>query len=242
MKYILLMAVTLSFQSLQAQVFIEKGMIEYEVNLNNHKALGTGTWAEMFKDKIPKLSTSYYQLTFDSDKSIYVFNRKEEKTKSPIGFGSDGEENVWFNDYAKENFTQQKSVFGDTYLLTDSLLRIDWKMTNESREIAGFNCRKAVGKLFDSVYVFAFYTDEITVSGGPMSLNGLPGMIMGITIPRMFTSWVATRLEINGIDSKKIVAPTKGKKKKAKELQSTVVAVTKDWGNWGQKSVWDIFL
>ena len=242
MKYILLTAVTLSFQSLQAQVFIEKGMIEYEVNLNNHKALGTGTWAEMFKDKIPKLSTSYYQLTFDSDKSIYVFNRKEEKTKSPIGFGSDGEENVWFNDYAKENFTQQKSVFGDTYILTDSLIKIDWKMTNESREIAGFNCRKAVGKLFDSVYVFAFYTDEIIVSGGPMSLHGLPGMIMGITIPRMFCSWVATKLEVNAVDVKKINAPTKGKKKKAKELQETVVKATKDWGSWGQQAVWNIFL
>ena len=53
------MAVTLSFQSLQAQVFIEKGMIEYEVILNNHKAMGEGTWAEMFKDRVPKLSTSY---------------------------------------------------------------------------------------------------------------------------------------------------------------------------------------
>ena len=115
-------------------------------------------------------------------------------------------------------------------------------MTNETREIAGFNCRKAIGKLFDSVYVFAFYTDEITVSGGPMSLHGLPGMILGITIPRMFTSWVATKLEVNGIDTKKIVAPTKGKKRKAKELQPTIVEATKDWGSWGRRAVWDIFL
>ena len=115
-------------------------------------------------------------------------------------------------------------------------------MTNETRQIAGFNCRKAVGKLFDSVYVFAFYTDEITTSGGPMSLHGLPGMIMGITIPRMFTSWVATKLQVNGIDDKKIVAPTKGKKKKAKELQETVVKATKDWGSYGQHRVWQIFL
>ena len=126
MKYIIIIALSLSFKSLQAQMFIEKGMIEYTVVVNNHKAMGDGRWAEMFKDKIPKLSTSYYQLTFNADKSIYVFNRKDEKTKSPIGFGNDGaEENVWFNDYANENFTQQKSVFGDTYLLTDSLLRID---------------------------------------------------------------------------------------------------------------------
>jgi GLPGLI family protein len=241
MKYIILLAACFSFQSLPAQVFIEKGMIEYEVNLNNHKALGEGTWAEMIRDKIPKLSTSYYQLTFDTDKSIYLFSRKDEKTKAP--WGNDGaEDNIWYNDYANDNFIQQKSVFGDTYILTDSLIKIDWKMTNESRVIAGFNCRKAVGKLFDSVYVFAFYTDEITISGGPMSLHGLPGMIMGITIPRMFCSWVATKLEVNGVNYSKIIAPVKGRKKKAKELQETVVKATKDWGNWGQQAVWNIFL
>jgi len=240
MKNIFLIALTLSFSSLKGQVFIEKGMIEYEVKVNNHKAMGEGAWAEMFKDKIPKLSTSYYQLTFDTDKSIYLFNRKDEKTKSP--WGNEGEDNVWFNDYKKESFVQQKSVFGDTYILTDSLIKIDWKVTNENREIAGFNCRKAVGKLFDSVYVFAFYTDEITISGGPMSLHGLPGMILGITIPRMFSSWVATKLEVNGVNYSTINAPTKGKKKKATELQETVVKVTKDWGNWGQQAVWGIFL
>jgi GLPGLI family protein len=212
MKYILAIATFLTCQSLHAQLFIEKGMIEYEVKLNNHKALGEGTWAEMIKDKIPKLSTSYYQLTFDSDKSIYKFDRKDEKSKSPFGWQNEGEENLWYNDYANYNFVQQKAVFGNTYILTDSLIKIDWKMTNESREIAGFNCRKAVGKLFDSVYVFAFYTDEITVSGGPMSLHGLPGMIMGITIPRMNCSWVATKLVVNGVNYSSIVAPTKGKK------------------------------
>ncbi len=241
MKYIFCLAFLLCFKAAAAQVFIDKGMIEYEVKVNNHKAMGEGTWADMMRDKFPKLSTSYYQLTFNTDKSIYLFNRKDEKTKMP--WGNEGEDNVWFNDYKSESFVQQKSVFGDTYILTDSLIKIDWKMTNETREIAGFNCRKAVGKLFDSVYVFAFYTDEITVSGGPMGLHGLPGMILGVTIPRMFSSWVASKLEINGVNYNALnTPPTKGKKKKAKDLQETAVKVTKDWGSWGQQAIWGIFL
>jgi len=240
-KLVLLSGFTCLGSLLHAQNFISKGMIEYEVKVNNHKAMGDGSWAEMFKDKTPKLSTTYYQLTFDADKSVYVFNRKDEKSKMPWNNGAD-EDNIWFNDYAHDNFVQQKNVFGENYLIADSLLKMNWRMTNETRQIAGFNCRKAIGKLFDSVYVFAFYTDEITVSGGPMSLHGLPGMILGITIPRMFTSWVATKLEVNGIDTKKLVAPTKGKKRKAKELQQTVISATKDWGNWGQRAVWEIFL
>jgi GLPGLI family protein len=241
MKYIFVIALSFFVNLLKAQVFIDKGLIEYQVVVNNHKAMGEGTWAEMFKDKIPKLSTSYYQLTFDADKSIYLFNRKDEKTKSPWN-NDNGEDNIWYNDYSTEKFTQQKIIFGETYILADSLRKIDWKITNENRMIAGFNCRKAVGVLFDSVYVFAFYTDEITVSGGPMSLHGLPGMILGITIPRMFSSWVATKIEINGINFSKINAPTKGKKRKPVELEANIIEATKDWGKYGQQSVWNMYL
>jgi GLPGLI family protein len=241
MKYVLITIFALSLQSLHAQVFIDQGMIEYTVVVNNHKAMGEGRWAEMFKDRIPKLSTSYYQLTFNTDKSIYLFNRKDDKTKSPFGNDS-GEESIWYNDYNKESFIQQKLIFGNTYILADSMLNIDWKMTNESRVIAGFNCRKAVGVLFDSVYVFAFYTDEITVSGGPMGLHGLPGMILGITIPRMFSSWVASKVQVAGVNYDKIIPPTKGKKKRPRELEGTIIDATKDWGSYGQQAVWNMFL
>ena len=46
-----------------------------------------------------------------------------------------------------------------------------------------------------------------------MGINGLPGMILGLTIPRMFTSYIATTVQVTGIDVKKITLPQKGKKK-----------------------------
>ncbi len=241
MKSILLIFLSCVTVQLSAQQFINQGMIEYEVKINNHKAMSDGEFAEMFKDKIPKLSTAYYQLFFNAEKSIYIFNRKQDEVRIMWDNGN-SDENIWFTDFVKSSFIQQKSVFGETYILTDSLININWKITNETREIAGFNCRKAIGKIFDSVYVFAFYTDEITVSGGPMSLHGLPGMIMGITIPRMFSSWVATKLQLNGVDDKKLTPPTKGIKKKAKDLAGTVIKATKDWGSYGTQAYWSIFL
>ena len=224
------------------QQFINSGMIEFEVRTNNHKVFGDGIWAEMFKDKMPQFSTSWYQFTFNNNKAVYKFDRLDEKTKLPWG-SNNAEDNIWYSDYNEGTFTDQKFVFDNTYLLSDTLMKIDWKLVpNETREIAGFNCRKAVGIIFDSVYVFAFYTDEIVVNGGPMGIHGLPGMIMGITIPRMFTSWIATKLQVNGVNTNIIAAPSKGKKKKATELQESVLKVTKDWGTWGQQSVWNLFL
>src|SRR5258705_8280622 len=168
---------------------------------------------------MPQFSTSYYKYTFNNDKSLYKFDRLDERTKLPWKNWMASEDNVWFTDYSAGTFTNYKSVFGEMYLMSDSLMNIDWKLSpNETREIAGFTCRKATGIIFDSVYVFAFYTDEITIPGGPMGIHGLPGMILGITIPRMYTSWIATKLQAVNVNTNGIVAPQKGKKKKAADL------------------------
>jgi GLPGLI family protein len=240
-RVLFVLAVSISCLT-NAQQFISAGLIEYEVRVNNHRMFGDGIWAQMFKDRMPNFSTYYYQLTFNDNKALYKFDRLNEKDKMPWNDNS-REENIWYSDYASQTFIHQKFVFDNTYILADSLMKINWKLVpNETREIAGFNCRKAQGIIFDSVYVFAFYTDEITVSGGPMGIHGLPGMIMGITIPRMFTSWIATSLKVNGVKTDIIIPPTKGKKKIAGELRATVEKATKDWGTWGQQSVWNIFL
>ncbi len=242
MKKILSFLLLIASTNINAQQFINSGTIEFEMKTNNHKAFGDGIWAEMFKDKIPQFSTYWYSYTFDNNKSLYKFDRQDEKTKIPFG-NNNVEENIWFNDYETGTAVSRKFVFDDNYLLTDSMMKINWKLVpNETREIAGFSCRKAVGIIFDSVYVFAFYTDEILIPGGPMGIHGLPGMILGITIPRMYSSWIATKVDIVNVNKTLITPPLKGKKKQGKDLIENLKKVTSDWGSWGQQAIWNIFL
>lgn len=245
MRSILLIIVSGFFLSVNAQQFVSTGAIEFEVRTNNHKVIGDeGIWAEMFKDKIPQFTTTYYQYVFNDNKSIYKFDRYDEKSRLPRGFGmSNPEDEVWYNDYATGNFSNYRFILGDNYLLTGALMNIEWKLTpTETREIAGFNCRKATGIIFDSVYVFAFYTDEITISGGPMGISGLPGMILGITIPRMYTSYIATKLQVAGVDVRQITPPTRGKKKDFAAIRKDAEKATKDWGRFGQQALWNMSL
>jgi hypothetical protein len=65
---------------------------------------------------------------------------------------------------------------------------------------------------YDSIVVIAFYTDEIIPSSGPESFGGLPGMILGLAIPKMHTTWYATKHESVNQPPKNIVAPKEGKK------------------------------
>ena len=215
--------------TLFAQIFIDKAIIEYEVKSNIKKNMGNNVWDEMRKDKLPTFKTGYYTFTFANNKSIYKFDRWPETDKIPEYMRKDDETNTWYFDHNTGKMIIQKNIFGSSFNIEDSILNLKWTLTNENRNIAGFNCKKAIAKIFDSVYVFAFYTDEIMISGGPCSINGLPGMIMGVTIPRLFTSWIATKVSVNNV-AVNTIQPTAAKKYYSMPfVVKTIDERTKDW-------------
>jgi GLPGLI family protein len=77
--------------------------------------------------------------------------------------------------------------------------------------------------------VFAFYTDEILIPGGPCSINGLPGMILGVTIPRLYTSWIATKVSVVSVDENAIKQVAVKKTYTMSFLKSTIEDRIKDW-------------
>lgn len=212
-----------------AQIFIDKATIEFEVKANIKKNMGNNSWDEMMKDKLPTFKTGYYTFSFADNKSIYKFDRWPENERMPDYMRKDDESNTWYFDHNSNRMFIQKNIFGSAFNIEDSILNLKWTLTNENRNIAGFNCKKAVAKIFDSVYVFAFYTDEIMISGGPCSINGLPGMIMGLTIPRLFTSWIATKVSLNNVAVNKIFPSPSKKYYTMPFIVKTIEDRTKDW-------------
>ena len=212
----------------QAQIFINSAKIEYEVKADIKKTMGNNRWDDMLKDKLPRFKTGYFTLTFANDKSIYQFDHwGAPKLPSFMLEGEDVEK--YYGNYASGNYIMQKNVEGSIITIADSIPKLQWKLVNENREIAGFNCRKAYAVMLDSVYVFAFYTEEITLPGGPASFHGLPGTIMGITIPRLYTSWIATKVMVNGVDVSAIKPISAKKSISMTELKSIINERTKDW-------------
>ena len=210
-------------------VFINKARIEYEVKSNIKKTMGNNTFEEMLKENLPTFKTGYYTFSFADNKSIYKFDHWDDKVKIPTFLKKSDEENVWYCDFNTGKLNMQKNIAGSNFNVDDSINNLQWKLTNENRMIAGFNCRKAVAVIFDSVYVFAFYTDEIVILGGPCSINGLPGMIMGLTIPRLYTSWIATKVMLEGVDVNAIKPITAKKQFSMKNLEAFLNERTKDW-------------
>ena len=72
MKSILFILTTLIFATTAtAQQFIEKAVVEYEVNTNLKKTMSNDSWDEMMKDNLSDLKISYYNYTFADNKSIF---------------------------------------------------------------------------------------------------------------------------------------------------------------------------
>jgi len=193
-------------------------------------------WFERIKDQLPKTSISYFDFIADSTHSVYKPGR-EVATNTRTWFQPMANKNNVYTDYQKNTSISQKPIYEETFLVEDSLLNIKWKITADTRNIAGFDCRKAVGILFDTVAVFAFYTDELMISGGPEGIQGLPGMILGMGIPRLHATWFATKVQVVNVPVGQIQPATKGKKTNRKTMLDAIYKALKDWDAYGKKMI-----
>jgi len=191
-------------------------------------------WYERIKDQLPKTSISYFDFIADSTRSVYKPGR-EVATNTRSWFQPMANKNIVYTDFTKNTSISQKPIYEETFLVEDSLLKIKWKITADTRNIAGFECRKAVGILFDTVAVFAFYTDELMISGGPEGITGLPGMILGMGIPRLHATWFATKVQVVDVPTSQIQPAIKGKKTDRKTMLEAIYKVMKDWDTYGRK-------
>lgn len=235
-KYLLLL---FPFCSMGQQAFLNTVKVEYEKTVYVHqlsREIDQG-WYDWIKDKMPAVNVSYFELIADGSHTLFKPGREVSSNRRSFMDISETKNQVYSN-FSSGVCTSLKPVFEETFLVEDSLARIQWKLTSDTRVIAGYECRKAVGVLDDSVGVFAFYTDEIMVPGGPESIHGLPGLILGMGIPRLHATWFATRIEVNGVNTAAVKPPAaKAKKINKLTLYRQLDKVLKNWGSYGGKMI-----
>lgn len=242
MKKLLAFIITFScMHTMQAQ-FIVKGKIEYEKTVNLHKRMEMSDdgWGAEMKKNTPQNRRTYFDLTFENDKTIYKPGKESPDKLVNTWFDGPASENVVYSDLNAQNVVAHKQVFDEPFLVQDSLKKYKWRLTNDTRKIAGFECKRATTVIMDSVFVVAFYTEEIVPAGGPESFQGLPGMILGVVIPRMFVNWYATKVELTEIKPNSILPPKKGKATSYSGMNKKIQDSLKDWGKWGTKYIWQI--
>ena len=220
--------------------FISGGKIEFERRINIWATL-KGEFAEQLKKSTSQYKTDYFNYEFSKNKAIYKPGRQSDSKVAFFG-AAPANDNIVYSNFETDRSVSQKNVFEKTYLIEDSLRNATWKITDDFREIAGFNCRRATTIIMDSVFVVAFYTDEIMISGGPESINGLPGMILGLVINRLHTTWYATKVFVTAQDPKSITPPVKGIKVDNKILFEDIFSTFSKWGVDAAIAIWSVMI
>jgi GLPGLI family protein len=206
------------------------GKVEYERRVNVHAQMEGNEWMEKFKSQVTKFSDTYFDMVFDTGRTLYKPGREPETPNKMWNANGAAPENVVYTNITQKRVTALKAIFETKFLVKDSMRKIEWKEKEGIRTIAGHPCHKAVGVICDSVYVVAFYAEDIPVSGGPEMFGGLPGLILELAIPRLHTTWNATKIELAALTEADFKEPEKGKKVNNKELQESIKSSFADWG------------
>jgi GLPGLI family protein len=77
----------------------------------------------------------------------------------------------------KKEYIKYEKVFGQQFYSKGSIVDIEWEMTNEKKNLFGFECTKAVSKNKDYL-ITVWFTNKIPVSSGPVNFFGLPGFVV----------------------------------------------------------------
>lgn len=242
MKYIITLIALCLTTTIMAQTnFITKGKISFERRVSQFKMNESDNeedniWMVEMKKVMTKTPADFFTLNFSEHQSYYKLEKENPDNKYMFGVLKPNENNYVMQDLSQGKTYMSRAVFENDYQLADSIKQYEWKLTGEVRDIIGFECKKAITKICDSVVVVAFYTDQIPVKAGPENFNGLPGMILGLAVPRLAATWFATKIELNNDPIP--VLPNKGKKVKWVDVNNELSKGLKQWGREGHSIAW----
>lgn len=163
---------------------------------------------------------SYYKLTLGTNESLFNFEEKiqndqpkEKGGMMVVSYGG-GKGSLYKNINNNQSFRTQ-DAFGKSFLIKDELKKYDWKISKESKEILGYEVRKAEAVIDSTTNVVAWYAPKLPYKNGPDDFHGLPGLILeeintyGEEIEKLI--FTALNIQVDK-DQNPIKAPTKGEK------------------------------
>ncbi|TXK72484.1 GLPGLI family protein [Mesonia sp. HuA40] len=141
---------------------------------------------------------------YNSVLSIYQKETESEYLKNQANadsydvtanFGVDGSEKIiTLKDFINDTIMSIYPVIRKYKKVGEKIPEIDWKLETETKEILGYNCKKATTNYRGRNYI-AYYTTEIPFYDGPFKFSGLPGLILSVSEENNKVSFEAVYIE-----------------------------------------------
>lgn len=220
-----------------------EGRIVYERTVEMRITM-TGMPEEMQR-MIPRTRTDKIEVLFANNKSVKKQLPSEETDEQAfngaVGGGPGGpgivvrtnmagSDDVLFSDLANSLYVEQRDLGTKKYIIADTIRKLSWKLTGETKTILGIVCQQAtaqrIGKrnqgsmvngeikreeVADTANFSAWFAPSIPVSAGPEVQGQLPGLMLALDINNGRTVYRALELSPK-VDAASVKEPKSGKK------------------------------
>ncbi|WP_298546385.1 GLPGLI family protein [uncultured Aquimarina sp.] len=176
-------------------------------------------------------------LKIDGSKSIHYSEEEisDIDINNDISYGENGKvftvRQTWRRDKPITTYMDldaNKKVSTDfisdkNYIISESLVPMNWKIMEETKVINGYTCTKAILINTNEKYesqdqkIVVWYTKDIVSTVGPLGYWGLPGLIIMIVEDRATIVMDSISYTLDGFEVK---PPTEGKKVTREDLPS----------------------
>ncbi len=177
-----------------------------------------------FRDQIPPEIKANKILVFSGSESIYKLGEQDASDEDVNMDGPGGAMRMRFrnramsaDDQTYKNldegfFADSKDFMGKQFLIEDQLMKYNWKVTGDKKQILSYMVMEATTMINDTTLVSAWFSPQIPVSNGPDVFGGLPGIILEVAYADGKRIMTASEVKLNDDMNDQISRPKKGKK------------------------------
>ncbi len=95
-----------------------------------------------------------------------------------------------------DSLVRQNLVVGKICQYEEILPHLEWQLKNETKEILGYQCKKATVTYRGRLYI-AWYASELPFNNGPYIFRGLPGLILEVEDTDQYIHFKAEGIDKN---------------------------------------------
>lgn len=206
-KYLLTAFGIFGLLSLQAQTSQGKVIYDRTVKLQFSFAGMPGG----MEQQMPTSRTDKYELIFGNNQSLWK-QAENDNTDDGGAFQTEGgaqirmivagSNDVLYTNLESGKKTERRELMDKNFIVDDTIAKLKWKMTGETKTILGHNCMKATAtrtskrtimnmdngvmerkEVDDTAAIVAWFATDIPVSAGPSEFQGqLPGLILELDV------------------------------------------------------------
>lgn len=166
-----------------------EGVVSYERRTSWVKIIGRMSFlSQEEKDRAAqtwKNDSEYKEkmkLVFNANESFYSYASEQGETEDGNYSWRNSELKLYRN-FEKDKKTEMIEMLGKTYIVDDSLHTPVWKIGNQIKDVAGYICMRAdTEDPIRKQKITAWFAQDIPVPAGPERYNGLPGVIMELSL------------------------------------------------------------